>query len=47
LRLFAQTLSVKGAGLQIKSQALEANIASYHVDVAIDAKFAPLQEIPF
>jgi pyruvate,orthophosphate dikinase len=36
---------VRGAGLPIKSQALEANIASYHVDVAIDAKFAPLQEV--
>lgn len=31
--------------MQIKSQALEANIASYHVDVTIDEKFAPLQEV--
>jgi len=31
--------------VQIKSQALEANIASYHVDVTIDAKYAPLQEV--
>lgn len=31
--------------MQIKSQALEANIASYHVDVTIDAKYAPLQEV--
>jgi len=35
----------KGAGVQIKSQALDANIASYHVDVTIDAKYAPLQEV--
>jgi pyruvate,orthophosphate dikinase len=31
--------------LQIKSQALEANIASYHVDVSIDAEYAPLQAV--
>lgn len=38
-------LDRKGTGLQIKSQALEANIASYHVDVTIDEKFVPLQEV--
>ena len=31
--------------MQIKSKALEANIANYHVDVAIDEKYAVLQNI--
>ena len=31
--------------MQIKSQALEANIASYHVDVSIDEEYAPLQAV--
>jgi pyruvate, orthophosphate dikinase len=31
--------------LQIKSKALEVNLADYHVDVAIDPKYADLQEI--
>ncbi|MFH1981438.1 MAG: PEP/pyruvate-binding domain-containing protein [Pseudomonadota bacterium] len=30
--------------MAFKSQALEANVASYHVDVDIDAKYAPIQE---
>jgi pyruvate, orthophosphate dikinase len=29
----------------IKSQALEVNLASYHVDVAIDKKYAPIQTV--
>jgi len=32
-------------GLKIKSKALEANIASYHVDAVIDPKYALLQDI--
>jgi len=31
--------------LKIKSKALEVNIADYHVDVAIDAKYSVLQEV--
>ena len=30
--------------MAIKSKALEANIADYHVDVSIDPKYAALQE---
>ena len=29
----------------IKSKALEVNIADYHVDVEIDAKYSMLQEV--
>jgi pyruvate,orthophosphate dikinase len=29
----------------IKSRALEVNIADYHVDVAVDEKYAPIQEV--
>jgi pyruvate,orthophosphate dikinase len=32
-------------GLEIKSKALEVNLASYHVDVPIDQKYAALQNI--
>jgi pyruvate, orthophosphate dikinase len=31
--------------LEFKSKALEVNLASYHVDVTIDPKYAPLQEV--
>ena len=31
--------------MKIKSKALEVNIADYHVDVAIDAKYSVLQEV--
>ncbi|MBT8369651.1 MAG: pyruvate, phosphate dikinase [Deltaproteobacteria bacterium] len=31
--------------LKVKSKALEVNLADYHVDVAIDAKYAVLQEV--
>ena len=30
--------------MEFKSQALEANVASYHVEVDIDPKYAPIQE---
>ena len=31
--------------MEFKSTALEVNLASYHVDVAIDPKYAVLQEV--
>ena len=31
--------------MKVKSKALEINLADYHVDVAIDEKYAPLQEV--
>ena len=31
--------------MKVKSKALEVNLADYHVDVAIDAKYAVLQEV--
>ena len=31
--------------MKIKSQALEANIASYHVDVTVDPKYSVIQDI--
>ena len=31
--------------MEIKSKALEVNLASYHVDVTIDGKYAPIQEV--
>ena len=31
--------------MKIKSKALEVNLADYHVDVAIDEKYAVLQEV--
>jgi len=31
--------------LKIKSKALEVNLADYHVDVAIDEKYAVLQQV--
>jgi len=31
--------------VKVKSKALEINLADYHVDVAIDEKYAPLQEV--
>jgi pyruvate,orthophosphate dikinase len=31
--------------VKVKSKALEINLADYHVDVAIDEKYATLQEV--
>ena len=31
--------------MKLKSKALEVNLADYHVDVTIDAKYAILQEV--
>jgi len=31
--------------LKVKSKALEVNLADYHVDVTIDAKYGILQEV--
>ena len=31
--------------MKVKSKALEVNLADYHVDVSIDAKYTPLQEV--
>ncbi len=31
--------------MKVKSKALEVNLADYHVDVAVDAKYATLQEV--
>jgi pyruvate,orthophosphate dikinase len=31
--------------VKVKSKALEINLADYHVDVAIDGKYATLQEV--
>ena len=31
--------------MKIKSKALEVNIADYHIDVTIDAKYSVLQEV--
>ena len=36
---------MKDRAMKIQSQALEVNLASYHVDVEVDAKYAPLQAV--